>query len=50
MYYAVHVAFFWKLERLYERNPSLAMRIFMLNYTSPEAKAIRKVLRFFGLS
>jgi uncharacterized membrane protein len=50
MYYAIHAVFFWKLERLYERNPRLAVKIFMLNYTSPEAKAIRKVFRFFGLS
>jgi hypothetical protein len=49
MYYAIYAVFFWKLERLYERNPRLAVKIFMMNYTSPEAKAIRRVLRFFGL-
>jgi uncharacterized membrane protein len=50
MYYAIHAVYYWKLERLYERNPRLAVKIFMLNYTSPEAKAVRKVLRFLGLS
>ena len=50
IFYAIYAAYYWKLERLYERNPRLAVKIFMINYTSPEAKQIRKVLRLFGLS
>jgi hypothetical protein len=50
MYYAIHATFFWKLERLYERNPRLAMKYFMMNYYSEEARLVRRILRFFGLS
>ena len=50
MYYAIHAVFFWKLEKLYERNPRLAVKVFMMNYMSPEAKAIRRFFRLFGLS
>jgi hypothetical protein len=32
MYYAIHAVYFWKLERLYERNPRLAVKYFMMNY------------------
>jgi hypothetical protein len=50
MYYAWNAVYFWRLERLYERNPRLAVRYFINDYMSPEAKLVRKGLRLFGLS
>jgi hypothetical protein len=50
MYYAWNTAYFWRLERLYERNPSLAVRYFVMDYYSEEALIVRKTLKLFGLS
>ncbi len=50
MYYALNAVYFWRLERLYERNPVSAVRYFINDYMSPEAKLVRKGLRLFGLS
>jgi len=50
VYYAWHAAYFWRLEKLYERNPRLAVKYFMTDYMSPEAKLARKAFRLFGLS
>ena len=50
MHYAWHAAYFWRLEKLYERNPRLAVKYFMTDYMSTEAKLARKALRLFGLS
>jgi glucan phosphoethanolaminetransferase (alkaline phosphatase superfamily) len=50
MYYAWSAAYFWRLERLYERNPRLAVRYFVIDYYSEEAKMARKALKLFGLS
>jgi hypothetical protein len=50
MYYAWNAVYFWRLERLYERNPRLAVRYFVKDYMSTEAKLARKSLRLFGLS
>jgi hypothetical protein len=50
MYYAWNAVYFWRLERLYERNPSLAVRYFAMDYYSEEALLVRKTLKLFGLS
>ncbi len=50
MFYALHAAYFWRLEKLYERNPRLAMWYFVNDYMSQEARLARKVFRYFGLS
>ena len=50
MYYAFNAVYFWRLEKLYEKNPRLAVKYFMTDYMSPEAKLARKALRLFGLS
>jgi hypothetical protein len=50
MYYAWNAVYFWRLERLYEVNPRLAVKYFAKDYMSPEAKLVRKSLRLLGLS
>jgi hypothetical protein len=50
MFYAWNTVYFWRLERLYEVNPRLAVRYFVRDYYSEEAKLVRKALRAFGLS
>ena len=50
VFYALYAAYFWRLERLYMRNPRLAVRYFMADYMSPAAKLVRKSLRLLGLS
>jgi hypothetical protein len=50
MYYAWNAVYFWRLERLYERNPRLAVRYFARDYLSEEAVLVRKALRLLGLS
>jgi hypothetical protein len=50
MYYAWNAVYFWRLEKIYERNPRLAVRYFVNDYMSLEAKLARKTLRLFGLS
>jgi hypothetical protein len=50
MYYAWNAVYFWRLERLYERNPRLAVKYFAMDYLSEEAKLVRKTLRLVGLS
>jgi uncharacterized membrane protein len=50
IYYAFKAMYFWRLERLFEMNPRLAVWYFYNDYMSPEAKLVRKALRFFGLS
>jgi hypothetical protein len=50
VYYAFNAVYFWRLERLFERNPRLAVWYFYNDYMSPEAKLARKTLRLFGLS
>jgi hypothetical protein len=50
MFYAWNAVYFWRLERLYERNPRLAVRYFASDYLSEEAKLVRKTLRLVGLS
>jgi len=50
MFYAWNTVYFWRLERLFERNPTLALRYFAMDYMSEEAKLVRKTLRFLGLS
>jgi hypothetical protein len=50
MFYAWNAVYFWRLERLYVRNPRLALRYFANDYMSPEAKLVRKSLRLLGFS
>ncbi len=50
IYYAWNAVYFWRLERLYERNPRLAVRYFYNDYMSQEAVLVRKALRLFGFS
>jgi uncharacterized membrane protein len=50
MFYGLQAVYFWRLERLYEVNPRLAVRYFAKDYYSEDAKLVRKALRAFGLS
>jgi len=50
MFYALQAVYFWRLERLYNKNPRLAVRYFAKDYYSEDAKLVRKALRAFGLS
>jgi hypothetical protein len=50
MFYAWNTAYFWRLERLYEINPKLAVRYFVMDYYSEEAVLVRKGLKLFGFS
>jgi hypothetical protein len=50
IFYAWNAVYFWRLERLFERNPRLALRYFAVDYMSEEAKLVRKTLRLLGLS
>jgi hypothetical protein len=50
MFYAWNTVYFWRLERLYERNPRLAVKYFVTDYMSEEAVMVRKQLRLMGFS
>lgn len=50
IYYSLNAMYFWRLERLYEHNPRLALKFFYDDYMSQEAQLFRKVLRSLGLS
>ena len=50
VFYIFQALYFWRLERLYNKNPGLALRYFARDYFSEEAKLVRKALRAFGLS
>jgi len=50
MFYIFQTLYFWRLERLYEVNPRLAVRYFAKDYLSEEAKLVRKALSLVGLS